>query len=97
MVTEGEVMAGLVNRRASFILGVRTGESEFEHSYPHNGARGSVLSLGVSRAATTCQPYAFCSEQIAKCAPDASEFLAVTDLAWQAGNGRHQFCEQHAA
>jgi len=68
-----------------------------EHSYPHNGARGSVHTLGVSRATTNCQPYAFCSEQIAKCAPGASEFLAVTDLAWQAGNERHQFREQHAA
>ena len=75
-------MAGLVNRRASFILGVRTWEREFEHSYPsqrHARLRATVcLHRGVN-----CQTL-----------PCAGEYVAVTDLARRAKNERHQFCEQ---
>jgi hypothetical protein len=65
--------------------------ARIDYGYRHNGTRGFVRTLSVSRAPGDCQPYAYAAERIAKHAPFGSEFLAVTDVALMPGNETHQF------
>ena len=62
-----------------------------DYCYRHNGTRGFVQTLSVSRAPGDCKNYAYTADRIAKRAGFASEFAAVTDVALQPGNDRHQF------
>jgi DUF3037 family protein len=62
-----------------------------DYCYRHNGTRGFVQTLSVSRAPGDCKNLAYTADRIAKRAPFASEFLAVTDIVLQPGNDRHQF------
>ncbi|HKT46608.1 MAG TPA: DUF3037 domain-containing protein [Candidatus Acidoferrales bacterium] len=77
---------------------VRVGEFTFpgdpmrvDYSYRHNGTRGYVQTLSVSRAPADCKLYAYTAQKIAARAPFASEFAAVTDVALEPGNDRHNF------
>ena len=62
-----------------------------DYSYRRNGTRGFVQTLSVSRAPADCKLFAYTADRIAKRAPFGSEFVAITDVALQAGNDRHQF------
>ncbi len=62
-----------------------------DYCYRRNGTHGFVQTLSVSRAPGDCKNLAYTAERIAKRAPFGSEFLAVTDIALQPGNDRHQF------
>jgi len=62
-----------------------------DYGYRHNGTRGFVQTLSVSRAPTDCKLYAYTASRIAQRAPFASEFAAVTDIALSEENDRHRF------
>jgi Protein of unknown function (DUF3037) len=62
-----------------------------DYCYRRNGTRGFVQTLSVTRSPADCKLYAYTADRIAKRAPFASEFLAVTDVALQAENERHRF------
>ncbi|HUL14775.1 MAG TPA: DUF3037 domain-containing protein [Terriglobales bacterium] len=62
-----------------------------DYCYRKNGTRGFVQTLSVTRSPGDCKLYAYTADRIAKRAPFASEFLAVTDVALQAENERHRF------
>jgi hypothetical protein len=62
-----------------------------DYSYRRNGTRGFVQTLSVSRAPADCKLFAYTADRIAKRAPFGSEFVAITDVALQAGNDRHRF------
>jgi Protein of unknown function (DUF3037) len=62
-----------------------------DYCYRRNGTRGFVQTLSVSRSPADCKLFAYTAERIARRAPFASEFLAVTDVALQQENERHCF------
>jgi Protein of unknown function (DUF3037) len=62
-----------------------------DYCYRRNGTRGFVQTLSVTRSPADCKLYAYTADRIAKRAPFASEFLAVTDVTLQAENERHRF------
>ena len=62
-----------------------------DYGYRHNGTRGFVQTLSVSRSPKDCKELAYSADRIAKKAPFKSEFTAVTDVALQADNLRHRF------
>ena len=65
--------------------------TRIDYSYRHNGTRGFVQTLSVSRSPKDCKELAYTVDRIAKRAPFGTEFTAVTDVALQAENTRHQF------
>ena len=65
-----------------------------DYSYRRNGTRGFVQTLSVTRSPADCKLYANTAERIAKRAPFASEFLAITDVALQPENERHRFVRE---
>jgi hypothetical protein len=62
-----------------------------DYSYRRNGTLGFVQTLSVSRAPTDAKVLAFTSERITAKAALKTEFAAVTDVALNAGNERHNF------
>lgn len=62
-----------------------------DYSYRHNGTRGFVQTLSVSRTPADSKLYAYTAQRIASRAPFGSEFAAVTDVALEPGNERHRF------
>jgi Protein of unknown function (DUF3037) len=62
-----------------------------DYSYRRNGTRGFVQTLSVTRSPADCKLYAYTADRIAKRAPFASEFLAITDVPLQHENERHRF------
>lgn len=62
-----------------------------DYAYRHNGTRGFVQTLSVSRAPMACKEYAYTAQYIAPRAPFKSEFAAVTDVPLDASNLRHRF------
>src|SRR5262249_19238762 len=62
-----------------------------DYSYRHNGTRGYVQGVSVSRSPADCKLYAYTAARIAARAPFASEFAAVTDVALEPKNDLHQF------
>ncbi len=62
-----------------------------DYSYRHNGTRGFVQALSVSRAPADAKLYAYTAQRMATRAPFASEFTAVTDVALQPDVDRHRF------
>jgi hypothetical protein len=63
----------------------------FDYGYRHNGTRGFVQLLSVTRSPKDCKELAYTADHIARRAPFASEFVAVTDVALQQQNERHRF------
>ena len=62
-----------------------------DYSYRHNGTRGFVQTLSVSRSPADCKLYAYTADRIAKRAPFGSQFVAITDVPLQPENERHRF------
>lgn len=62
-----------------------------DYSYRHNGTRGFVQTLSVSRSPADCKLFAYTAARIAARAPFRSEFAAVTDVALEEKNERHEF------
>ena len=62
-----------------------------DYGYKHNGTRGFVQLLSVTRSPKDCKEFAYTADRIARRAPFASEFVAVTDVALQEHNERHRF------
>jgi hypothetical protein len=62
-----------------------------DFAYRHNGTRGFVHLLSVSRSPSAAKEYAYTTQHIAPRAPFKSEFAAVTDVSLESGNLRHQF------
>ena len=62
-----------------------------DYAYRHNGTRGFVQTLSVSRSPMACKEYAYTAQYIAPRAPFKSEFAAVTDVPLDATNLRHRF------
>lgn len=62
-----------------------------DYGYRHNGTRGFVQMLSVTRSPKDCKELAYTADRIARRAPFASEFVAVTDAALQQHNERHRF------
>ena len=58
-----------------------------------NIARGTLpfVLLSVTRSPKDCKELAYTADRIARRAPFASEFVAVTDVALQQPNERHRF------
>jgi hypothetical protein len=57
-----------------------------DYRYRHYGTHGDVQTPSVSRAPGDCKNLAYTADRIARRAPFASEFLAVTDIVLQPGN-----------
>jgi hypothetical protein len=77
---------------------VRVGDFTFpgdptriDYCYRHNGTRGFVQTLSVTRSPRDCKEFAYTAERIAKRGPFGSEFVAITDVELQKENPRHQF------
>ncbi|SRR5579871_4332148 len=62
-----------------------------DYSYRHNGTRGFVQALSVSRAPADAKLLAYTVQRMAARAPFKSEFAAVTDIALQPEIDRHRF------
>ena len=62
-----------------------------DYAYSHNGTRGFVQTLSVSRSPMASKEYAYTTQYIAPRAPFKSEFAAVTDIPLEASNLRHRF------
>jgi hypothetical protein len=62
-----------------------------DYSYRHDGTRGFVQALSVSRAPADAKLLAYTAEHIQAKGRFASEFTAVTDVPLTAGNERHAF------
>lgn len=62
-----------------------------DYGYRHNGTRGFVQLLSVTRSPKDCKELAYTADRIARRARFASEFVAVTDVALQQQNERHRF------
>lgn len=62
-----------------------------DYLYRRNGSRGFVQTLSVSRSPADCKLFAYTAARIAARAPFHSEFAAVTDVALEDKNERHQF------
>ena len=65
-----------------------------DYSYRHNGTRGFVQTLSVSRAPMDCKLLAYTTDRIAANAPFRSEFMAITDVPLESGNERHAFVRE---
>lgn len=65
-----------------------------DYSYRHNGTRGFVQTISVSRSPADCKLLAYTAERIAARAPFRSEFAAVTDVALEEKNERHRFVRE---
>lgn len=64
----------------------------FDFGYRKNGTRGFVHTISVTRAPNDCAVLAHNAQMIAKRAPFASEFTAVTDVALEPEHhDRHRF------
>ena len=62
-----------------------------DYGYRHNGTRGFVQALSVSRAPNDAKLLAYTAGRIHARAPFASEFTAVLDIPLVADNDRHRF------
>jgi hypothetical protein len=62
-----------------------------DYSYRRNGTRGFVQNLSVTRAPADAKLYAYTAERITAKASLKTEYVAVTDVALNAGNDRHRF------
>ena len=62
-----------------------------DYAYRHNGTRGFVQTMSVSRSPTACKEYAHTAQHIAPRAEFKSEFTAITDVPLDDGNVHHQF------
>jgi hypothetical protein len=65
--------------------------TRIDYGYRHNGTRGFVQTLSVSRSPKDCKELAYTVDRIAKRAPFGTEFMAVTDVVLQPDNMRHRF------
>ena len=65
-----------------------------DYSYRHNGTRGFVQTISVSRSPADCKLLAYTAERIGARAPFRSEFAAVTDVAFEEKNERHRFVRE---
>jgi hypothetical protein len=62
-----------------------------DYSYRHNGTRGFVHTLSVSRAPGDAKLLAYTAERITAKSDLGTEFAAITDVPLLAKNERHQF------
>jgi len=62
-----------------------------DYCYRHNGTRGFVQTISVSRSPMACKEYAYTAQYIAPRAAFKSEFAAITDVPLDNGNLRHRF------
>src|SRR5215472_7482845 len=62
-----------------------------DYAYRHNGTRGFVQTLSVTRASGDVKGLAYTVERISAKAPWKSEFAAVTDVDLKNGNPRYGF------
>jgi hypothetical protein len=62
-----------------------------DYAYQRNGTRGFIQTLSVSRSPMACKEYAYTAQYTAPRAAFKSEFAAVTDVALDNDNLRHQF------
>ena len=62
-----------------------------DYAYRHDGTRGFVQTISVSRSPMACKEYAHTVQYIAPRAAFKSEFTAVTDIPLDNGNLRHRF------
>jgi hypothetical protein len=62
-----------------------------DYSYRHNGTRGFVQSLSVTRAPADAKLFAYTAQRITAKAALKTEFAAVTDVALNTENDRHRF------
>lgn len=65
-----------------------------DYAYRHNGTRGFVQTISVSRSPADCKLLAYTAGRIAARAPFRSEFAAVTDVALEENNERHRFVRE---
>lgn len=62
-----------------------------DYAYKHDGTRGFVQTISVSRSPMACKEYAHTAQYIAPRAAFKSEFAAVTDIPLDNENLRHRF------
>jgi hypothetical protein len=65
--------------------------TRIDYCYRHNGTRGFVQTLSVTRSPRDCKEFAYTAERIAKRGTFGSEFVAITDVEMQKENPRYQF------
>jgi hypothetical protein len=62
-----------------------------DYSYRHNGTRGFIQTLSVSRSPMTCKEYAYTAKHIDRLGLFKTEFVAITDIELENDNLRHRF------